>query len=97
MIWGDPKLPGTFVPQPPVMDSVQECNGLGMGFTLFRRDIFKNPGFHFGQWFKTVGEKGAMMTQDLYFFNNAQKLGYKFAVDTSCKVGHYDQTTGIIW
>ena len=39
MIWGDPKEPNTFVPQTPIPDTLQECNGLGMGFTLFRTDI----------------------------------------------------------
>jgi hypothetical protein len=97
MIWGDPKEPGTFVPQPPVPETLQECNGLGMGFTLFRMDIFKNPGFDWGHWFKTIGTAGNVMTQDLYFFKRAQELGYKFAVDTSCKVGHYEQSTGVIW
>jgi hypothetical protein len=97
MIWGDPKEPNSYVPQPPVKDDVQECNGLGMGFTLFRLDMFKNPGFEFGQWFKTVTEPGKVMTQDLYFFQNAAKLGYKFACDTRVKVGHYDHTTGVIW
>lgn len=97
MIWGDPKEPNTYVPQPPIPNTLQPCNGLGMGFTLFRMDMFKNPGFEFGQWFKTVCEPGAMMTQDLYFFRRAAELGYKFACDTSCKIGHYDQSTGIIW
>lgn len=97
MIWGDPKEPGTFVPQPPQSETLQECNGLGMGFTLFRLDMFKNAGFEQGRWFQTIGDKGAYMTQDLFFFNNAQKFGYKFAVDTSCKVGHYDQSTSLIW
>lgn len=97
MIWGDPKEPGTFVPQPPQAETLQECNGLGMGFTLFRMDIFRNPGFEYGQWFKTIGEKGQYVTQDLYFFLKAKELGYKFAVDTSCKVGHYDQLGGLIW
>ena len=96
MIWGDPKEPGTYVPQPPKADSIQECNGLGMGFTLFRLDMFKNPGFEFGRWFQTVGDKNNFMTQDLYFFQNAQKLGYKFACDTRCKVGHMDEH-GVIW
>jgi hypothetical protein len=97
MIWGDPKEPNTYVPQTPIPDTLQECNGLGMGFTLFRLDMFRNPGFEFGQWFKTVAEPGSVMTQDLFFFQKAQKLGYKFAVDTSCKVGHYDQAEGTIW
>lgn len=97
MIWGDPKEPGTYIPQAVIPDSLQECNGLGMGFTLFRLDMFKNPGFEFGNWFTTVGEKGKYITQDLYFFNNAQKLGYKFAVDTRVKVGHFDQSQGTFW
>jgi len=96
MIWGDPTT-DAFTPQAPLQDKVQQCNGLGMGFTLFRMDIFRNPGFEFGQWFKTVGEKGQMMTQDLYFFQKAKSLGYKFASDNRVKVGHYDQTTGVIW
>jgi hypothetical protein len=97
MIWGDPKEPGSFVPQPPQIDTVQECNGLGMGFTLFRLDMFKNPGFTYGQWFQTIGEKNEFMTQDLFFFKKAKELGYKFACDTSCKVGHYDQGSSVIW
>lgn len=97
MIWGDPKSPGTFVPQPPIQDTVQECNGLGMGFTLFRMDMFRNPGFEFGNWFKTVVDKGNFQTQDLYFFQKAKELGYKFASDNRVKVGHFDASTGIIW
>lgn len=97
MIWGDPKEPGTFIPQPPQKDTLQECNGLGMGFTLFRLDMFRNPGFEFGKWFQTVGDGGAYMTQDLYFFDKAQKLGYKFACDTRVKVGHFDQANNMIW
>lgn len=97
MIWGDPKEPGTFVPQPVLKDTVQECNGVGMGFTLFRLDIFKNPGFEFGKWFETVGEKGSYQTQDLNFALKAHKLGYKFAVDTRVRVGHFDIQNGIFW
>lgn len=97
MIWGDPKEPYTYVPQTPIPDAVQETNGLGMGFTLFRSDIFRNPGFEFGKWFKTLSEKNACMTQDLYFFKRAQELGYKFASDNRVKVGHYDAATEIIW
>lgn len=97
MIWGDPKEPGTFMPQPAKIDSLQECNGLGMGFTLFRLDMFKDPRFEFGQWFKTVGDKSGYMTQDLYFFQRAKEFGYKFACDTRVKVGHFSQDDGVIW
>lgn len=97
MIWGDPKEPYTYVPQPVKKDTIQQCNGLGMGFTLFRTDMFRNPGFEIGKWFSTVGDGKNLMTQDLYFFKRAAELGYKFACDTRVKVGHYDQTTGVIW
>jgi hypothetical protein len=38
----------------------------------------------------TPGVGTQVFTQDLYFFNQALPLGYKFAVDTRVKVGHYD-------
>lgn len=97
MIWGDPKEPGTYVPQAPIKDTVQPCNGLGMGFTLFKLDMFRNAGFNFGKWFLTSCDKGNVMTQDLYFFKRAAELGYKFASDNRVKVGHYDSTNGVIW
>ena len=97
MIWGDPKEPNTYIPQAPIKDTIQQCNGLGMGFTLFRMDMFKNPGFDFGRWFQTIGEIGKVMTQDLFFFQKAASLGYKFACDTRCKVGHFDAPNGVIW
>lgn len=97
MIWGDPANPGTFIPQAPKKDSLQECNGVGMGVTLFRMDIFKNPGFVQGRWFETTGEIGNVKTQDLDFCMKASKMGYKFAVDTRVKCGHYEKETGIIW
>jgi hypothetical protein len=60
-------------------------------------EMFRNPGFEFGQWFETIGDGKNFMTQDLYFFKRAQELGYKFACDTRVRVGHYDQGSGIIW
>tara|TARA_R110000868_G_C10840093_1_gene759993 strand:+ start:265 stop:966 length:702 start_codon:yes stop_codon:yes gene_type:complete len=97
MIWGDPKDKDSYVAQPPIENTLQQCNGLGMGFSLFRLDMFKNPGFEFGKWFKTIDEKGKSMTQDLYFFRRAAELGYKFACDTRVKVGHFDINTGEIF
>lgn len=98
MIWGDVGTPENYAPQTPIPDTIQPCNGLGMGFTLFRMDMFKDPRFTPGQWFKTGGDKDLeMMTQDLYFFRAAARLGYKFACDTRCKIGHIDMNTGIVW
>ena len=101
MIYGDPKvMPRNYIPQIPIPDSVQPCNGLGMGFTLFRLDMFKRIP---KPWFKTVQEYNpitgstALGTQDLYFFGKAAMEGFKFASDNRVKVGHLDINTGEIW
>lgn len=96
-IWGDPNT-DQFVPQPPLINAIQRCNGIGMGFALFRLDMFRNPGFIQGEWFKTAAlpEEGGPCTQDLYFWKNAKKLGYRCAVDTRVRVGHCDES-GEIW
>jgi len=36
-------------------------------------------------------------TQDLYFFQEAAKYGYRFACDTRVKVGHWDNASQIMW
>jgi hypothetical protein len=83
------------------MDTLQECCGLGMGFTLFKIDLFKNQSIP-RPFFKTVQEyqpyQGARSyTQDLYFFENIHRLGYKVACDTRVKVGHYSLEEDKIW
>lgn len=95
MIYGDPKvMPKNFIPQIPRPETIQECNGLGMGFTLFRLSMFKDeklrrPWFVTEQKF-TPGVGASAFTQDLYFFNDVCKYGYKVACDTRVKTGHYD-------
>jgi hypothetical protein len=100
MIYGDPKvMPRNFIPQVPVPDSIQACNGLGMGFTLFKLSMFRKVA---KPWFKTLQEydpaSGARAaTQDLYFFQNAAKEGFRFACDNRVKVGHLDVRSGEVW
>lgn len=102
MIYGDPMTqPVNFIPQIPVAETIQPANGLGMGFNLFKIDIFKDARIP-RPWFKTVqeyipGQGARAYTQDLYFYENAGKLGYKFACDTRVKVGHYDINMDIVW
>jgi hypothetical protein len=102
MIYGDPKvMPKNFIPQVPQVDTVQECNGLGMGFNLFRSKIFRDPNIP-KPWFKTLqefqpGQGVRCYTQDLYFYENAGKAGYRFACDTRVKVGHFDVQADLIW
>lgn len=100
MIYGDPKvIPKNFIPQLPQPDTLQPANGLGMGFNLYKLSIFKKME---KPWFKTVqkyepGKGIECYTQDLKFYENASKLGYKFACDTRVKVGHYDAQNDIVW
>lgn len=102
MIYGDPKVaPLNFIPQVPLADTLQPANGLGMGFNLFKIEMFKNPALP-RPWFQTLqefipGQGTKAYTQDLYFYENAGKLGYKFACDTRVKVGHYDVAMDMVW
>jgi hypothetical protein len=100
MIYGNPYSPPiNFIPQKPIENAVVHCLGLGMGFTLFKTEVFKRVAT---PWFKTIQEvipmKGAKAyTQDLYFFENAAKAGIKVACDCRVKVGHYDLNEDKMW
>ena len=89
-IWGDPRDPViNFRPQlPDPNGGLVECCGTGMGFNLWRMSLFKDPKLR-KPWFVTQTKNG-VSTQDLYFWNDARKNGYRCAIDCSVKVGHYD-------
>jgi hypothetical protein len=98
-IWGDPKDPVlNFRPQPPRPGEVVECNGTGMGFNLWRLSMFKDEKLQ-KPWFKTNnGLNGeGVSTQDLHFWSEAKKHGYRCAVDCRVLVGHFDIGTGVTW
>lgn len=87
--WGDPKDPiVNFRPQIPRPGEIQEVCGLGMGFCLFRMSIFRDG--KIPKPFFETKVKGGMATQDLAFWGEARKHGYRCAVDVECRVGHYD-------
>lgn len=96
-IWGDPKDPVVnFRPQPPDLNGgLVECCGTGMGFNLFRLKMFKDENLR-KPWFVTQVKEGTS-TQDLYFWADARKYGYRCAIDCSVKVGHYDASTDTVW
>lgn len=96
-IWGDPKDPVlNFRPQlPDVGGGLVECNGTGMGFNLWRLKMFKDPKLR-KPWFVTQ-KKDGLATQDLYFWADAKKHGYRCAIDCSVKVGHYDLASDIVY
>lgn len=89
-IWGDPKDPVVnFRPQlPDPNGGLVECCGTGMGFNLWRLSMFKDPKLR-KPWFFTQTKNG-VGTQDLVFWGDARKYGYRCAIDCSIKVGHYD-------
>jgi len=88
--WGDVKDPVlNFRPQlPDPNGGLIECCGIGMGFAIFRLDMFKDVRLR-KPWFHTQ-TVGGVSTQDLYFWSDARKAGYRCAVDCSIKVGHFD-------
>lgn len=96
-IWGDVTDPVVnFRPQLPVPNKLVECCGTGMGFTLFRLKMFKDERLR-KPWFKTIAGKEGIGTQDLYFWSDARKFGYRCAIDCSVLVGHYDAESDIVW
>lgn len=89
-IWGDTRDPiVNFRPQVPIPNCLQECYGTGMGFTLYRLSMFRDARLR-RPWFKTLKGNEGYATQDLYFWTDARKYGYRCAIDTRCRVGHYD-------
>lgn len=98
-IWGsvDDPIPN-FRPQVPRAGEIIECCGLGMGFAMFRLSMFKDNRLR-KPWFETLnGTQGrGVGTQDLVFWGDARKYGYRCAVDCDVRVGHFDSTTGIMW
>lgn len=100
MVYGAPGQVPMFVPQVPKPDSIVECNGLGMGFTLFKLDMFRDEKIP-KPWFKTLQEMGPdgarAATQDLYFFERARRAGHRVACDTRVLVGHYDERSDVVW
>lgn len=103
MIYGNPQeMPRSFRPQMPIPNAVQPCNGLGMGFTLFRLACFTEKKLGPKPWFRTVqkfqpGVGASAYTQDLEWFERASLAGMRFASDNRVLVGHYDAAEDRMW
>jgi hypothetical protein len=96
-IWGDPKDPVlNFRPQVPVQGQLVECCGTGMGFNLWRMSMFKDTRIK-KPWFRTIAGKEGVGTQDLSFWSEARKYGYRCAIDCAVMVGHYDEAADMVW
>lgn len=77
---------------------VMPVNGLAMGCTLYRMELFKQTE---PPWFVTVSDivdgKPQGFTQDLYACRRWCELGKRFAVDLRVRVGHLDLQTGTVY
>lgn len=97
VMFGDMSEPENYKPVVPLKDAVQPVYGCGMGFNLWKLDIFREMEY---PWFETVeefdGKDITVQTQDITFFKKANAKGYKFAINTSVKCGHID-AEGAIW
>ena len=96
-IWGDPKDSVlNFRPQlPDPAGGLVECCGTGMGFNLWRLNMFKDKKLR-RPWFKTDTKNG-VTTQDLYFWMDGRKHGHRCAIACDVKVGHFSPETDTVW
>jgi hypothetical protein len=105
-IWGNPNDPTglNFRPQPPDANGgLVECCGTSMGFNLWRIKMFKDKRIK-RPLFRTLngGNGQGIGTQDLAFWSEARKYGYRCGVDCSIRVGHLDFSgaygpEGVVW
>lgn len=100
MIYGNPAImPLNFVPQQVRENELQHCNGLGMGFNLFKMDVFRRvekPWFETKQsWDPNAGSK--CYTQDLWFYEKLARIGGRVASDNRVRVGHLDIDQDQTW
>jgi hypothetical protein len=96
-IWGDARDPIiNFRPQAPIPGQLVECCGTGMGFNLWRMKMFHDKRLP-RPLFRTVAGKEGIGTQDLTFWQEARKLGYRCAIDCAVTVGHYSVEDDITW
>lgn len=97
-IWGDIKDPQpNYRPQPPVPGQLVECYGTGMGFNLWRIGMFKDDRLPRPLFKTKCSVQEGVGTQDLAFWGEARKYGYRCAVDCDVLVGHIDPASGFVW
>ena len=97
-IWGDINDPiANYRPQPPIPGNLMGTYGIGMGFALWRMDMFRDKRLSRPLFKTKASSSEGVGTQDLAFCSEAAKYGYKFFVDCDCLCGHYDKENDIMW
>ncbi len=103
MIYGDPLVGGPELSRRRYPKRTRSSRRTASAWdSIFSRSIFSKMKICRGRSLGRVQDfdpqqRSAAYTQDLYFYENAGKLGYKFACDTRVKVGHYDAAMDIVW
>lgn len=89
-IWGDITDPVVnYRPVMPRAGELIECYGTSMGANLWRMEMFKDARLP-KPLFQTKASIAGVGTQDLAFWGEARKYGYRCAVDCDVLVGHHD-------
>jgi hypothetical protein len=97
-IWGDiSDAVMNFRPQPPRPGELVECWGTGMGFNLWRLQRLRNPALPRPLFRTKASKEEGVGTQDLAFWGEARKHGFRCAVDCAVRVGHLDPASGFVW
>lgn len=97
-IWGDVRDPiPNYRPQAPVPGQLVECYGTGMGFNLWRMSMFKDKRIARPLFRTKANKEEGVGTQDLAFWAEARKYGYRCAIDCDNLVGHFDAANDIMW
>ena len=68
-----------------------------MGFNLWRLSMFKDERLPRPLFRTKASLAEGFGTQDLAFWTEARKFGYRCAVDCGTRVGHLDPNTDIVW
>lgn len=99
-IWGDinDPIPNFRPVMPDPNGGLVECWGTGMGFNLWRISMFKDERLK-RPWFHTLNGKNGegVGTQDLVFWGDARKYGYRCGISCDVRVGHYDAGADMMW
>jgi hypothetical protein len=78
-------------------DAIIQCSGVGAHCLLIHRSVLADPAWlqdgHYYPWFRMHEKNGKELSEDLFFCDKAQDLGYPIHVCTAAKTGHIKSIT----
>jgi hypothetical protein len=99
MAYGKPGEMPEYAPWLPPEGEPVPVNGIGMGFSLIKLDVFRDMERPYFQTLQRYDPNSgvAAASQDLHFCGRIREMGHKVAVAPAVKVGHLDPESGIVW